>query len=87
MSLKRSAQKSHLKSEYERYRKQAETARKEGHHQKAARYYRECVASLTDLADLETSDKLSEKRLELADNLEAAAEKLASGQALSNDDT
>jgi len=87
MSLERSAQKNHLKSEYEQYRKQAETARKEGHRQKAARYYRECVASLTDLADLETSDKLSKKRLELADNLETAADKLESGQPLSEEDS
>lgn len=87
MSLERSAQKNHLKSEYERYRKQAETARKEGHRRKAARYYRECVASLTDLADLENSDKLSKKRLELADNLKTAAEKLESGQPLSGDDS
>lgn len=80
MSLERSAQKNHLESEYERYRKEAEVARESGAPEKAARYYRECASVLQDLADLETSDRLAEERLDLARNLERAATKLEGGE-------
>jgi len=76
MSLERSAQRNHLESEYERYRKQAESARKQGKPGNAARYYRECASTLRELADLETSDRVAGERRELADNLEQAARKL-----------
>lgn len=82
MSLKRSAQKNHLESEYERYRAQAETARTDDHYQKAARYYQQCVDTLEELAELESNDKLRNERLELAKNLNAAAEQLRDGQPL-----
>jgi len=85
MSLERSAQKNHLESEYERYRAHAEKARKEGHAGKAARYYRQCVGVLKDLAELESSERLRAERLELAENLEAAAERLAAGKPLTDD--
>jgi len=82
MSLKRSAQKSHLESEYERYRQQAETAREEGQSSAAARYYRQCVGVLEDLADLETNPRLATERKELAANLATAAERLESDEPL-----
>jgi ATPases of the AAA+ class len=85
MSLEQSVQKNHLKSEYERYREQAETAREEGHNKKAARYYRQCADTLGDLAELESSDKLIQKRRELASNLVAAADKLEDGTSLLSD--
>lgn len=80
MSLKRSAQKDHLESEYERYRARAEKARENGGNEKAARFYTQCVTTLKDLAELETSDKLSNERLALAQNLQEAAEKLENNQ-------
>jgi transitional endoplasmic reticulum ATPase len=86
MSLERSAQKNHLESEYERYRKQAERAREEDHDKKAARYYRQCAVVLQDLAELESSDHLEKERLELAENLEAAAGRLEQGKPIDGDD-
>lgn len=80
MSLKRSAQKDHLESEYDRYRTRAEKARKNGETDKAARFYTQCVTTLKDLAELETSDKLSKERLALAKNLQENAEKLENSQ-------
>ena len=85
MSLKKSAQKKHLESEYERYRAQAETARGEDHYQKAARYYKECVDVLEQWAELETNENLKQERLELAENLKAAAKKLSNGEALTSE--
>ena len=82
MSLKRSAQKSHLESEYKRYRKSAEAARDEGNAAKAARYYRQCVGVLEDLADLETNDRLATERKELAANLATAADRLENDEPL-----
>lgn len=82
MSLKRSAQKSHLESEYERYRSHAEAAREEGQPSAAARYYRQCVGVLEDLADLETNSRLATERKELAANLATAAERLESDEPL-----
>ena len=82
MSLKRSAQKSHLESEYERYRSHAEAAREEGQPSAAARYYRQCVGVLEDLAELETNPRLATERKELAANLATAAERLESDKPL-----
>ena len=82
MSLKRSAQKSHLESEYERYRSHAEAAREEGQPSAAARYYRQCVGVLEDLAELETNPRLATERKELAANLATAAERLESDEPL-----
>ncbi|ESS09463.1 MAG: ATPase of the AAA+ class [uncultured archaeon A07HN63] len=82
MSLKRSAQKSHLESEYKRYRKSAEAARDEGNAVKAARYYRQCVGVLEDLAELETNDRLATERKELAANLATAADRLENDEPL-----
>ena len=84
MSLKRSARKNHLKSEYSRYRAQAETARNEAHYQKAARYYRQCVETLEELAELEQNEQLRAERLELAENLAAAAKQLEEGHPLTD---
>lgn len=86
MSLEKSAQKNHLESEYERYRSQAERARAEGNAQKAARYYRQCVDVLKDIAELESSERLTQERTELARNLQTAAERLENNQPLTNDD-
>jgi len=85
MSLKKSAQKNHLESEYERYRSQAEAARSEDHHKKAARYYQQCVDTLEQWAELETNEKLKRERLELAENLKTAAKKLSKGKKLTED--
>lgn len=85
MSLEKSAQKNHLESEYERYRSQAERARAEGNAQKAARYYRQCVEVLRDIAELESSDRLTQERIELAKNLQTAAERLENDQPLTDD--
>ena len=85
MSLKKSAQKNHLESEYERYRSQAEAARSEGHNKKAARYYQQCVDTLEQWAELETNEKLKRERLELAENLKTAAKKLSKGKKLTED--
>jgi transitional endoplasmic reticulum ATPase len=87
MSLERSAQKNHLESEYERYRKAAETARENGKRQKAARFYKQCVNVLEDLADIETSNRLAEERFGLAKNLQSVAERLEAGERLDDDDT
>ena len=84
MSLKRSARKNHLNSEYKRYRSQAETARNEDHYQKAARYYKQCVETLEELAELEQNEQLRSERLELAENLAAAAEQLEEGRPLTD---
>lgn len=85
MSLKRSAQKSHLESEYKRYRKSAEAAREEDNAVKAARYYRQCVGVLEDLADLETNDRLATERKELAANLATAADRLENDEPLTDE--
>ncbi|MDB2242721.1 AAA family ATPase [Halorubrum ezzemoulense] len=87
MSLEKSAQKNYLESEYERYRSQAERARSEGNTQKAARYYRQCVEVLKDIAELESSVRLAQERTELAKNLQTAAERLESNQPLNSVDT
>ena len=87
MSLEKSAQKSHFESEYKNYREQAERARKEGNAKKAARYYRQCVEVLQDTAELESSERLTQERLELAKNLNAAADRLENDQPLVSDET
>ena len=89
MSLKRSAQKRHLESEYERYRSHADAAREENQPSAAARYYRQCVGVLEDLADLETNPRLTTERKELAANLATAAERLENDKPLveRNDDS
>lgn len=81
MSLKRSAQKDHLESEYNRYRTRADEARENGEGKKAARLYKQCVITLKDLADLERSDTLTKERLALAKNLQQFAENLENGPA------
>jgi len=86
MSLEKSAQKSHFESEYEHYREQAERARREGNGKKAARYYRQCVETLRDIAELESSERLTQERLELAKNLTTAADRLENGQPLVSED-
>lgn len=87
MSLEKSAQKSHFESEYKNYREQAERARKEGNTKKAARYYRQCVEVLQDIAELESSERLTQERLELAKNLNTAADRLENDQPLVGDET
>ena len=85
MSLKKSAQKNHLESEYERYRTQAEAARSEEHYKKAARYYQQCVDTLEQWAELESNEKLKRERLELAENLKTVAKKLSKGEPITED--
>lgn len=87
MSLETSAQKNHLESEYKQYRKQAKQARQGGQRQKAARYYRQCVAVLEDIAELESSERLTRERRELATNLSTAATRLESGHPLVTEDS
>ncbi len=85
MSLERSAQRKHFESEYQRYRYLAEQARSEGHVEKAARYYRQCASVLTNLADLESSSRITQERLELAQNLVTAADQLETDGELTNE--
>jgi len=85
MSLKKSAQKNHLESEYEQYRTQAEAARSEDHYEKAARYYEQCVDTLEQWAELESNEKLKRERLELAENLKTVAKKLNEGKPVTDD--
>jgi transitional endoplasmic reticulum ATPase len=86
MSLTDSAKKSHLEDEYQQYRNRADRAKRDNHPKKAARYYRQCVGVLKELAAVESNTRLQTERLELAQNLSAAADQLEAG-IQSNDST
>ena len=66
-----------LKDDYERRRALAEKHRERGNHAEAASHYEKCAKLLEDVANLESSDRLSTKRRELAQNLREAAEVLS----------
>ena len=84
MSLTDSAKKSHLEDEYQQYRERADRAKRDNHTEKAARYYRQCVEVLKELAAVESNTRLQTERLELAQNLSAAADQLEAGIQSSN---
>ncbi|WP_336022500.1 ATP-binding protein [Halobellus salinisoli] len=73
MSLEDGAHKDLLEDDYEQYRAIADQARENDDPSKAAKYYRECADVLRQIATLESSDRLSTERENLADNLEQAA--------------
>lgn len=77
-----------LEEDYQRYRQQAEKFRETGNQEKAAKYYRKSADIVEQMADLEGSEKLTERRHQLADNLATAAEKLeASDRSTAQSDT
>ncbi|MFB6184292.1 MAG: 26S protease regulatory subunit [Haloarculaceae archaeon] len=65
-----------LEDDYEQHRALAEKYRERGVAERAASHYRKCAEVLRDVADLESSEKLAEKRRSLADNLASAADTL-----------
>jgi transitional endoplasmic reticulum ATPase len=72
------AHKDVLKDDYERYRQLAEKARERETPADAAKYYRKSADLLEQIADLESSDRLAEKRRALAENHREAADALES---------
>jgi len=71
------AHKDVLKQDYERNRGRAEKAREREEYDEAADYYETCAILLEDIADLESSDRVANERLELAENLREAADVLS----------
>jgi transitional endoplasmic reticulum ATPase len=71
------AHKDVLKQDYERNRARAEKARERDEYAEAADYYETCAILLEDIADLESSDRVANERLELAENLREAADVLS----------
>lgn len=67
-----------LEDRYQQYRSKADTLRDQGEHEAAAKYYRKCAGVMRDIAEREPSDRMTTKRVELAENLSNAAEKLES---------
>jgi transitional endoplasmic reticulum ATPase len=65
-----------LEDRYQQYRSKADTFREQGEYEAAAKYYRKCAGVMRDIAETESSDRMTKKRLELAENLSTAAEKL-----------
>lgn len=78
MSLEDSARKEILKKKYRKQRSRAESARENDNINEAADHYRRSAEVVGELADLESSKKLQNKREELAENLRDAANKLES---------
>lgn len=65
-----------LEDRYQQSRSKADTFREQGEYEAAAKYYRKCAGVMRDIAETESSDRMTKKRLELAENLFNAAEKL-----------
>ncbi len=86
MSLEDSARKEILKKKYRKRRSRAEEARENDNPEEAANHYRRSAEVVDQLADLESSKKLKSKRLELAENLRNAAQKLESDGSLTDSD-
>jgi len=84
--IEEGAQKEILEDNYEQYRAKADSARERGDAGKAARFYRKCADVLERIADLESSDRLAERRRELADNLRTAAHQLDDTGSLERED-
>jgi transitional endoplasmic reticulum ATPase len=71
-----------LKEDYQQYRRTAEKFRDQGQPDKAADYYRKSAEIVEEMADLESSEKLTAKRRTLAENLADAAEKLEGAESV-----
>jgi transitional endoplasmic reticulum ATPase len=71
-----------LKEDYQQYRRTAEKFRDQGQPDKAADYFRKSAEIVEEMADLESSEKLSAKRRTLAENLADAAEKLEGAESV-----
>jgi len=84
--IEKGAQKEILTDNYEQYRERADECRERGETQSAAEYYRKCAEVLEKIAELEISERLSEQRQELAQNLRAAAQQLEETGTLKSDD-
>ena len=67
-----------LKQEYEKHKKKADRLREDAEGKKAAKHYRTAAQKLEDMAELEKSDKLKDKYINLAENLREGAETLSS---------
>lgn len=78
--LGRDTQKEIFVKDYKKVRKAAEKHRERGNRERAATHYRKASKLLREIADLETNDGLRRERLELADNLEEAADALSQTQ-------
>jgi len=76
MSLGDSLKKEQLKKTYNKYRNQADQAKENGDYRDAARYYGRCGDILEQLVEIESSDRVSEKWQELAENMREGAETL-----------
>ncbi len=87
MSLEDNVQKEILKKNYRKYRSRADASREDSP-EEAARFYRKSADVVDQLAELETTKQLVDKREELAANLRSAADKLeADGQLHEDDDS
>ncbi|MFT4921437.1 MAG: transitional endoplasmic reticulum ATPase [Haloarculaceae archaeon] len=84
--IEEGAQKEILEDNYEQYRAKADSARERDDTGKAAGFYRKCADVLERIADLESSDRLAERRRELADNLRTAAHQLDETGSLERED-
>jgi len=84
MSLEDNVQKEILKKNYRKYRSRADAAREDSPDE-AARFYRKSADVVDQLAELETTKQLVDKREELAANLRSAADKLEADGQLSDD--
>jgi transitional endoplasmic reticulum ATPase len=65
-----------LEDRYRQYRSKADTLREHEEYEEAATYYRKCAEVMRDIAEKEPSERLTKKRLDLAENLSNAADKL-----------
>jgi transitional endoplasmic reticulum ATPase len=74
------AQKEILLEDYERHRKLAEKHRERDEYDQAAKHYDKSADILSEVADLETNEKLAKERANLVDNLREAAVKLAKAE-------
>jgi transitional endoplasmic reticulum ATPase len=75
--LGRDTQKEIFVKDYKKVRKAAEKHRERGNKERAATHYRKASKLLREIADLESNEGLRRERLDLADNLEEAADALS----------
>jgi transitional endoplasmic reticulum ATPase len=87
--LEDGAHKEILEEDYERYRQLAEKFREREEYDKAAKHYRKSADLVEQMAALESSERLAEKRRSLSSNLREAAEKFdgADGESTSSEAT
>ena len=70
--IERETHKEILKQDYEKHRERADRLRENGDGEKAAKQYEKAADILERMAELESSERLAEKRLGLAENLRDA---------------